>query len=375
MTRRVLRTTLPTALGTLLLSAGLATGLSPLATASPAQPVAVPTAATVSSMQLSTQARAKLADFRARFGLIDPTQYQCDTQNPVHDWENAQVAKLSQADIAFLQETGADALPSLDAMFFGTSADPAYALGLHAHDLSKAMGRLRSFWDEQLPDVQLVAMHGTMLTDPARVSRIAVGYLGLTQADADAYAQVVSSYVRQSAAFDGGNWFGFSLGAFTVGAGLFPGLDQNKIVIGDGLLMANDAVGYDDVVAQFVLGHEFTHAVQIADGFYATLPARPEGTMYLELQADAGSAYFNSHPRGMSMQAKRIAEFAATAYAAGDCNFTSTNHHGTPNQRRAAALWGAQLQEGMRPKSRILGFQAFSAAYAQAYPALTAPDA
>lgn len=60
----------------------------------------------------------------------------------------------------------------VDAMLFGTSHDPAYALTNHRHTLAKTYTRNVGFWDTDVRDVDLMAMHGSMLVDRARVLRL-----------------------------------------------------------------------------------------------------------------------------------------------------------------------------------------------------------
>jgi hypothetical protein len=126
------------------------------------------------------------------------------------------------------------------------------------------------------------------------------------------------------------------------------GIVPDKIVLGDGVLDGFNLVGLGDVTTQAILGHEFGHHVQYEDGlFQSDLPA-PEATRRAELMADAFSAYFLTHVRGENMHWGRVQQFTQMFAQLGDCGFDAPSHHGTPNQRVRAALWGFQVADTAR---------------------------
>ena len=73
-----------------------------------------------------------------------------------------------------------------------------------------------------------------------------------------------------------------------------------------------------------------------------------------ELEADFFTGYYLTHKRGGTYNWKRVAEFFELFYNIGDCSFESSGHHGTPNQRLAAARLGSILAEETFPKGHIL---------------------
>jgi hypothetical protein len=91
--------------------------------------------------------------------------------------------------------------------------------------------------------------------------------------------------------------------------------------------------------------------------------------------ADAFAAYFLTHARGDALQWKRIQEFDQVFFQLGDCNFSSGNHHGTHNQRLAAAQWGYAVAAGAANQGHVLPSLTFASRFDQKLPELVAPDA
>ena len=133
---------------------------------------------------------------------------------------------------------------------------------------------------------------------------------------------------------------------------------------------------------QAIYAHEFGHHVQHLKGYFndalavaPTAEAQPEATRYIELMADAYSAYYLTHSRGAAMNRKRVKQFLEVFYEIGDCGFAYDGHHGTPNQRKAAALFGFRVADEAQKQGHILSADAFHARFVQAYPELVKPDA
>ena len=101
----------------------------------------------------------------------------------------------------------------------------------------------------------------------------------------------------------------------------------------------------------------------------------PEQTRYTELMADAFSAYYLTHSRGGAMNRKRVEQFLEVFFEIGDCAFSSSGHHGTPNQRMAAAHFGFDIAAQAQKQGHILTSQQFHDLFVAAYPGLVAPDA
>ena len=58
-----------------------------------------------------------------------------------------------------------------------------------------------------------------------------------------------------------------------------------------------------------------------------------------------------------------------------DCAFDNPGHHGTPNQRMAAAQLGFDVADQAQKQGHILTSEQFHALFVAAYPDLIAPDA
>ncbi len=127
------------------------------------------------------------------------------------------------------------------------------------------------------------------------------------------------------------------------------------------------------------MAHEFGHHVQFRRGYKAdagaTAGSEAERGRYLELMADTYGAYFLTHARGAAMNAKRVEQFLVVFHQTGDCLYDAPRHHGTPNQRMAAARLGFDVADQAQKQGHILTADQFHALFVAAYPRLVAPDA
>ncbi len=315
---------------------------------------------------------------------IDPDDYVCDPSSPVIDWFVGEVNEVIDQepeifDLLYNQLL-ADLVPTYDALLFQTDDTPQYFgyNGEYTHVMLKTERDAKRFWDIFSDDIQLIGMHGTMLLDVERVAAVYSSFVfGVPPDDAAFFASLVRDAVLQSETLNGGNHPLFSFNAFAFSSDVLPIPD--KIVMGDGILAGYAAVGLDDVAPQGVYAHEFAHHIQFENGYFddpvpgATTQA--ELTRYTELMADAMSAYYLTHKRGAAMNQKRVEQFLQVFFQIGDCAFDNPGHHGTPNQRMAAARFGFDLADQAQKQGHILTSEQVHDAFVAAYPDLIAPDA
>ena len=310
--------------------------------------------------------------------VINPADYSCPASTPVNDWLNGKILHtLAVEPDAFWQlyDLAADQVPLYEALLFQTPATVqsfGYT-GEHTKDVTKTERQLKSFWDIPSADIQVVAMHGSALLDVRQVAATYEVAYGVPAADAQFLAEVVRSTLAGSKTMNGGNYPFFTFNAVSTTAQ--PGLWTNKIVMGDGIMAVFDELGFGDVAPQAILAHEYGHQVQFNKGYRLAGVTPPERTRFAELNADAMSAYFLTHKRGATLNEKRVMQFLEVTYDIGDCQFTSSGHHGTPNQRRAAAQFGFTLAHEAQKQGQILTADQFQARFLAAYPSLIAPDA
>jgi hypothetical protein len=214
-------------------------------------------------------------------------------------------------------------------------------------------------------------MHGSMLADKNKLIRTYEAAYGFGPADAEYLAEVVYTAVQTYPQLRGGNHPIFTFNSFAQEGYNFPpyGFIPDKIVMGDGIMEAFTAIGFDDVAPQAILAHEYGHHIQFQLNLFGSSDT-PEATRRTELMADAYSAYYLSHARGASMQWKRVQQFLAVFFNIGDCSVTSTGHHGTPNQRMAAAQWGYSIANDAQKQGHILTAQQFTALFEAELPIL-----
>ena len=368
----------------------------------PIEPTALTTSAAAPGPALSLQAEsqgyglsrdqiqlppsARFADLPLADAInraINPADYVCPPSTPVVDWFLTEVNKVITQEPAIFNllynQLLADLIPTYEAFLFQTNATPQYIgyNGEYTQILTKTEKDVKRFWDIFSADIQLIGMHGTVLLDLQRTAATYQAAFGVDQATANFFATLVRNALLQSQTLNGGNHPLFSFNAFAISTSGGPIPD--KIVMGDGILAGYEAVGFADVAPQAVYAHEFAHHIQIENGYFndpaATTGSAAEQTRYTELMADAYSAYFLTHKRGAAMNQKRVVQFLEVFFEIGDCAFTNPGHHGTPNQRMAAAQFGFDLADAAQKQGHILTSDQFHTLFLAAYPGLIAPDA
>jgi hypothetical protein len=321
---------------------------------------------------------------------IDPHDYVCPASTPVVDWYVGQVTEFiveepARFDLLY-NVLWADLIPTYEALFFLTEnrqQEFGYE-GEFTHILEKTERDVKRFWDIPSERIQMVPLKGTMLQDRERVARTYQLPFGppepynLSADSAAKVAEVVRQEVLASEVLDGGNHplFSFNAFAFWTDDGSLP----EKIIMGDGVLEGYAAVGFEDVAPQAVYAHEFAHHIQHINGYFEEEPpgdptTQAEFTRFTELMADAYSAYYLTHKRGAAMNRKRVAQFLQVFFQIGDCAFDDPGHHGTPNQRMAAAEFGFDVADQAQKQGHILTSDQFHDLFVAAYPDLVAPDA
>lgn len=109
---------------------------------------------------------------------------------------------------------------------------------------------------------------------------------GDNQTTATFNADLILSLLKDVPQYKNGDHPIFSFNSFAQTAFTFSpyGIVPAKIVMGDGIMQDFTAIGYDDVVPQAILAHEFGHQVQFQLGVYGNVSS-PEATRRTELMA------------------------------------------------------------------------------------------
>ena len=307
---------------------------------------------------------------------INPDDYVCSDDSPLFSAFNATIDEFINQELGILITLisyAADQLPTYDALFFGEAGRDQYFgyNGEYTQVLRQTERDIKRFWDIPSDDIQVVGMHGTMLLDTARITAVYRTAFGLPAATADAFAAIVVQAMTASELVNGGNHPLFSFNAFAASFGFIP----DKIVMGDGILAGYADLGFSDVAPKAIFAHEFAHHIQFENDYFRVFETQAEATRYGELMADAMAAYYLTHKRGEALNAKRVAEFLDVFYQIGDCQFTNGGHHGTPNQRLAAAEFGFRLAASAQKQGHILSAEEFHAEFLKVYESFVAPDA
>jgi len=313
--------------------------------------------------------------------VVVPTA--CDDNTPFVQYFLSRAFEIPLPSLFLLLDRFADAVPTFEALLFQTrDADTFFGYtGQYTHRMTKVERDVKRFWDIQSADIQVLAMHGTVLADPSRTipTYESPVFLGLPAATAQTWAGEVQNVIQTEPTVNGGNHPLFTFNAFAISA---PELGiPDKIVMGDGVLDAYAALGFDDVAPQAVFAHEFGHHIQFERNFFDELPPgadpatvdQAELTRHNELMADAFAGYYLTHKRGAALNKKRVAQFLEVFFQAGDCAFTNPGHHGTPAQRMRAAEFGFSVADEAQKQGHILTAAQVHARFEAVYPSRVAP--
>ena len=336
--------------------------------------------------------RQRLANFQAKVGIepsdaqkavagaIDPSQYECQ-DTAFSAYANSLIDQVDIGTLFILVILGVLDYPTYDALIFGkpgNTEDYGLPTGFKS-PINQAVKGSQKFWDVDLFDVKTLAMQNDMLTDTARVSRIIGVLFGVDQADADETAALVQEVLAESPQLDNGRNPIFTLNAFAFSAEgetdpIFAGI-PDKMVWGEGLGNALDAMGLGTDAAKGVIGHEMGHHVQFEQGFFDSPLTGPEATRRTELMADSFGTYFIAHKRGLGMKGAALHKAEQAFYEVGDCSFDSDGHHGTPNQRLKASIWGADQAAKAQPPFPVQSSISLFNKFEKKLPNLVKPDA
>jgi hypothetical protein len=311
---------------------------------------------------------------------LNGDDYVCPPSTDVIDWYlDAFYSALAvePSNTINLYNLAADLVVTYDALLYlQASPDAAFGYGGEfTTDITHTERDIKRFWDIESGDIQVVPLHGTMLLDTARVARVYRTVFGIPAGTAQTFAAIVRGIVATSVVFNGGNHPFFSFNAFAFSSGAFG----DRIAMGDGMMAGYDALGFGDVAPEAVFAHEFGHHIQYENDYFddplANTADDAANTRYTELMADAYSAYYLTHARGLAMNKHRVASFLQAFFEIGDCAFTNPGHHGTPAQRMRAAQFGFDVADQAHKQGHIMSSDAFHDLFVAAYPAMVAPDA
>ncbi len=330
---------------------------------------------------LKLPASVRVSDLRDPSRAVVPTA--CDDDTPVFNYFLERAFQIPLPTLTLLINRWTDLVPTYEALIFQTVATPQYFgyNGEYTRRMAKTEKDVKQFWDIESDDIQVLAMHGTVLADPSRTVPTYTSpiFLGLPPATAQTWASEVRTVMLTEPTVNGGNHPLFTFNAFAISA---PELGiPDKIVMGDGILDGFKAVGFDDVALPAIFAHEFAHHIQYEQNYFDELPPgadpttvnQAELTRYTELMADALAAYYLTHSRGASMNRKRVEQFLQVFFQIGDCQFTSSGHHGTPIQRMRAAQFGFDVADQAQKQGHILTSDQFHDLFTAEYTTFVAP--
>ncbi len=301
-------------------------------------------------------------------GVINPDEYYCDnTDIPLSNYVNSTISEWTFLDYLYWLFFGY--YPQIDAVYFKEVNDRNASYGVngeYTRILQRTFRGLKRFWDINSSDIGMVPMKGTTYADIDRVTEIEMAlYPWQTEEESREWAELWYE-VFGSDAFWNFNHPLLSFNAFALSTtDPFVG---DRIVMGDGIMEGYAAIGLGDVAPQAILAHEFGHHIQFENGYFEEVAPedQPNATRRTELMADAYSAYYLTHRRGASMRWSEVEQFLDVFFNIGDCGFSSGGHHGTHNQRMAAAKWGYELSHNAPRNGYVMSSHEFYLAFEEA---------
>lgn len=342
---------------------------------------------------LPENAEEKLRDFSGKFrfidgqfksqvkNAIDGDQYECSTDDlPLNEYTNYLTEGWSLFEA--LVYTFYGDIPTYYALLLDEDVNKsAYfgANGEYTNQIQRAFKDLSRFWDIDAGDMELAGMHFDTYLDLEKSAETLQLLYGGTIEENMGTAEFLKEIAEDYETLNRENGAIFTFNAFAFKGQEVPPLGSipDKIVMGDGIMQGMDAIGFGDVAPQAILAHEFAHQIQYDNGYFVDVDPEdePEATRRTELMADAYAAYYLTHKRGATMNWKRVEQFMEVFYNIGDCGFANSGHHGTPNQRMAAAKWAYELAHNAHKKGHIMSSHEFYELFEEKLPELVAPDA
>ena len=288
----------------------------------------------------------------------------CTVVTPVNTWLGKQFAGWSQEATKILTNEEVAKMAIFLAVFFENSSEKQYygVNGEYTAQLTKTFTDLKRFWDTKSDNIILVAAHSSILQDRNKIFTMYKAEYKYNDEKANRRTDSIITLLKTYPEYLNGNHPFFTFNGYAHQEKNYPvsGQIQDKIIFGDGLLQAFDAIGYGDIAPQAILAHEFTHHIQYNLGVkdYA-ISLTPEGSRRTELMADASAAYFLAHVKGAALPLKSVQRAGEVFSNLGDCVFDLKEHHGTPTQRKAATDWGYKLATDANGQDHVLPSKEF----------------
>lgn len=292
---------------------------------------------------------------RSMLSLINPDDYNCDDNTNLTQYISSTIEDWGLFEVLAYYYFGD--IPTYDAIFYADPAVEKQVFGLDGefnNQINRTFKNLKRFWQIESNDILLVAMKGETFKNKQRLFNV-LNTIYYYETEEDVWADVeFFNEIFTAEEFWGGDHPMLTFNAFSVSTN--DPFVQNRIIMGDGMLLGFAELGLSDVAPQAILTHEYAHQVQFKMGYFdIDAPDTPaEATRRTELMADAYTGYYLTHKRGASLNWKRVQQYLEIAYNIGDCGFSSSGHHGTPEQRMAAAEWGYQLAADAHKQGHIL---------------------
>ena len=219
--------------------------------------------------------------------------------------------------------------------------------GEYTEEIKSIHGKAEEFWSNtdasDIGDIFLLCAHGSDLADRDKlISTLKFLFDGSydTHYTVQDHANDIQDLITRLPG-------GYNYPLLTFNAFATDEMNDNdpSIIICDGYFQFQKFVGMESEGPEYAHTHEFAHHLQFLLGVTDTESGLSQFSRKQELMADAFSAYFLAHDSGGDMTSDEISNIHTVAYSVGDCETSNHAHHGTPNERRCATVWGARMAD------------------------------
>ena len=277
----------------------------------------------------------------------DESSARTPCSSPSAQWLRQQVSNVSDEDLSNFFDWHVYTLPFAYKLFVEPERKDQEYFGLdgeYTQEINSIHEQAQDFWSDSgvYDDIRVLCAHGSDLADlhTKLIPTLEVFFSGSYDDEYTVFDHATDIQELITRLPSGYNYPLLTFNAFATDEGNKH--DFPSIIIGDGYFDFLQSMGLGSEGPEYALTHEHAHHLQFSLGVKDNDSS--QNARRQELMADAFSAYFLTHISGGDMTVEQLSNIHSVAYSVGDCEMSNdARHHGTPQQRRCATIWGASV--------------------------------
>lgn len=261
--------------------------------------------------------------------------------SPSKAWLLEKSSSIESEDLAYFFDNHLQSLPFAYKLYVADRDEDQNfgSNGKYTEQITQIHSKSQDFWRDSgaEDDIRLLGAHGEDLADRDKLIPTLKMIFGRSYHNGytvEEHATEIQDLIERLPG-------GYSNPLLTFNA--FFSNDAGAILIGDGYFEFQQSQGLESVGPSYAVTHEHAHHLQYALSDFDSDDTSSSDSRKKELMADALSAFFLYHDSGGDLYGAEIDRIYRSAYSVGDCEIMDEGHHGTPNERRCASMWGAEL--------------------------------